>query len=760
MKISVRWVNEYLAPGNLTPDEAQHVLTFAGFPIEAVDAVSGPLGADVCLDVEVTSNRGDVLSHLGVAREVSAATGRQLKLPAAGRAFDWGDGGVAPAPISTGTGGSNDVGALALVDNQFDAHAGTVLECPCPLFTARVIEGVKVGPSPAWLVQALAAIGQRSINNVVDITNLVCAEYGQPTHVFDLDAIQHKGDGKRRVIVRQAVKGEKLELLDARTITLAGDEVVVGDDGTQPARAISLAGVMGGALTQVRDSTTRVLLEAATWAPLSVRKAARRHQIRTDASYRFERIVDLRTIEVAARRAAALIVKLAGGRLVPGVIHAGREPAPLTQVRLRTNRCSAMLGVEVPPPRVQEILERLEIGAVNTAEGGSSRAGDGVTLACTIPAHRPDLGREVDLIEEVGRINGLDKLPEQPKLGVRVSGPQAREQAVRELGRVLTGQGFNETVTFTFVSGKSAKPFVPAGLRTLEVNDGRRSADPVLRPSAIPSLLACRRANQDRGGLSAIAAGPMGISAGGVRLFEISSGFAERAGADPKARGEKVETVLLTMIADAEVGLAGAKPAEYKQLAVRLMRGVLESAARALGGIIDLVPMTSGAPAGFDASAAASITLARAGAEGAAAHTIGTLGLVSQAVLSEHGVPVPIVAAELSIEPLLALYPPRPRVSAMPGFPAIERDLSLIVSEQTPWSAISSLVRGLNVPLLEDCRFIGTYRGPQAGAGKKSVTLRMRFRDPARTLRHEEVDPQVTSVVAAARSAISAETRG
>lgn len=743
MKISLRWLNEYLEPGDVSAQEAEQVLTFCGFPIESTTAAPGGAGGegDVCLDVEVTSNRGDVLSHIGVAREIAASTGRRLKLPASGKVFNWfGEEGAAGTPPA---GSGPDVGGVAAVDNRVTEQ--------CPLFTARVIRGVRVGPSPKWLVSALEAVGQRSINAVVDVTNFVALEYGQPSHVFDLATVAIGAEGKHRLIVRRAGKGEKLALLDERVITLAGDEIVVGDESEGAPRAISLAGVMGGSLTAVSDRTTDVLLEAATWDPVSVRRAARRFGIRTDASYRFERTVDARTIEVAARRAAALIVRLAGGKLLPGVIHAGAsgaESRPLTVVRMRPQRCRDLLGESVGTPEIQRLLTAHEVqvkpGVSMTAPPATP---PDTVLECTIPAHRPDLEREIDLIEEVARTHGLDKLPVHEKMAVRVAGPQVSERAVRELGAVLTGLGFYEAITFTFVSTKVAAPFVPKGLSTLEVCDGRRAADPVLRPSALCSLLACRRANQD-GKVRAD-----GDGSAGVRLFEISSVFAEHPAMKKGERGRQVENVNLALLADASFP-AGAKAVEQKQAAVRMMRGTIEAAARAMGGTatsVSIEPLSESPVAAFDPRAVAAVSVN--------GQRIGLVGLIAPGVQAEHGLETPVVAAELSLAALVALYPPRATVSVLPQFPAIERDLSLIVAEETPWAKVEAMVASSKAPLLEGWSFVGAYRGPQAGAGKKSVTLRMRFRDPQRTLTHDQVTPQVETIVGLAKRELGADVR-
>lgn len=737
MKISVRWLNEYLSPGTITAEEAEHALTFAGFPIESTDRL--PDG-DACMDVEVTSNRGDVLCHIGVAREIAALTGRALKLPAPDHVFNWSPTPAA-APSAT-VGGAAD--SAVAIDNRVPDH--------CRLFTAQVIRGVKVGPSPKWLVDALAAVGQRSINNVVDITNFVALEYGQPSHVFDAATIAPGASGKPELIVRVATKGEKLKLLDGKTITLGGDELVVADSGGgggagAAGRPISLAGVMGGADTEVTERTTDVILEAATWEPVAVRRAARRFNIRTDASYRFERIVDPRTIETAARRAAALIVRLAGGTLLSGIVKAGPSAPASAAITLRPARITHMLGAEVPAARVSQILSALEI----TAQPASGGAG----LSCIAPAFRPDLTREIDLIEEVARIHGLDKLPVHDKIAAAIAPPQTSERAMGELARVLNGLGFYEALTFTFVSEKAAKPFVPRELATLSVCDDRRKADPVLRPSALPSLLSCRRANQDAG-----VAGDGGTSGAGIRLYETSAVFAQTPAATKGTRGKELETRNLALLIDAALP-EGGKAFDRKQTAVRAIRGTIEALVQSLGGAAAASKLTF-EPAALPLTAYDS---AASGVVKLDGRVLGVFGIIADALAREYNLALPVAAAELGLDPLVALYPPRALVSALPQFPSIERDLSLIVAEATPWSSVRSLIDAArasgSLPLMDDFWFVTTYRGQPVTAGKKSITFRMRFRDPAdqRTLRHEEVDPQVRSLMERAGKELAAEIR-
>ncbi|MBY0309369.1 MAG: hypothetical protein K2Q09_11555, partial [Phycisphaerales bacterium] len=296
MKASLAWINQYLSPGDLTAAQAEQILTFAGFPIDSTEPLPG---GDARLEVELTSNRGDCLSHAGLAREIAACTQDRAFRPPTPPALN-----AAPAAGLDGFTLTNGV-----------SNAG------CPRFTLRLIKGVKVGPSPAWLRERLEAIGQRSINNAVDATNFVLHELGQPSHVFDAATLAGKA-----IDVRPAAKGEKLALLDGTTITLGGGELVICDESGP----ISLAGVMGGHPTSVTDKTTDVLLEVATWEPVAVRTASRRHAKRTDSSHRYERWVDARTLDTAAARLVQLILQVAGGTLAPGVLDQGAPAAPLT----------------------------------------------------------------------------------------------------------------------------------------------------------------------------------------------------------------------------------------------------------------------------------------------------------------------------------------------------------------------------------------------------------------------------------------------
>jgi len=697
MLTSVRWLNRYLDPADLAAEEAIRVLEATCFPIESV--VETPDG-DTVLDVELTSNRGDCFSHLNLAADISALTGRTLVRPEDRPEAPEGEAGTS-------------------VDNRVPDR--------CPLFTARVIRNVKVGPSPDWLAQLLTNVGQRPINNIVDISNFALFELGHPSHMFDLATLK-----EGRLIVREADRNEKLQGLDGRVHQLEPTDLVVAD----AQRAVSLAGIVGGEETGVTEGTTEVLLEVATWDPATIRRTARRLDIRTDAGYRFERIVSPGDLRWASDRITALILEIAGGELVGPVIEAG-NPAPERQViTLRESRCERLLGVQVSAGETRRLLDAIGVGCELVGRGGEA------LLRCTIPNRRPDLEREVDLIEEVGRLHGIDNLPmaERVEVPLEIDHPstwERREGAEAALCEALCGLGFYEAITFSFLTEVEGRQFLPDGLRLIKVDEERRREAPFLRPSVIPSLLHSRRANQD-GGVKLDT---------GVRLFELASVFADEDDGEAQAR-KTVERRNLAMILD-----AGTKQAD-QQRAIRVMRTAIEAIVERLAGVgqvsVSVEPVSAFAPA-FEDGACAGVRVN-------GTH-LGYVALLGKKTCGSFGLETPVVASELGLAELIALYPPRSVATGLPRFPGIERDLSLLVDEALPWAHIEAVLDGLALDRLVDRRFVTTFRGKPIEAGKKSVTLRLHFRDPERTLRHDEVDPQVEAAVSAFQRELGAELR-
>ena len=682
MKISHDWLNIYLDPP-CPKEEVAERLTAHGFPVEDVVQINdGPAAGDTLYDVEVTSNRGDCLSHVGVARELAASTGATLTpsstdLPAAGEAVE----------------------SITSVDLQAAGH--------CPTYTARVIRGVSVGPSPQWLVARLEAVGLRPVNNVVDVTNFVLHETGQPLHAFDLDRL----DG-RRIVVRLAERDEPFVAIDGSKHTLKPDDLVIAD----ASRPVAIAGVMGGLESEVGDATTDILLESAVFDPLSVRTTSRRLKLASDASFRYERGVDPRGLDSASRRAAALIVELAGGTLADGVIRVGEhEPRPAV-VTMRVARCNDLLGLDLSADEVMRHLGRIGIDAT---PGGK-------TVTATIPTFRLDLTREVDLIEEVARLHGLDHIPTRERIEIVTRPPQRSVAARRALSDVLVAHGYHETITFSFTHPDRAAAFLPEGAEGLMLDDERKRGEPMLRPSLLPSLLACRKLNQDAGN-------------GGVRLFETASTWW-------RTDGRLVERRRLAVLRDAP-----GKPNEQEG-AFREMRGLVDGAVEAMSGAAARGWLTV-EPREADGVYAVAGTVKLQGRE------LGTLGLVGAATLKRFGITTPQLAGELDVEALLSLYPARPRVEALPRYPAIERDLSVIVDEAVAWCEVERVVRDAGPALLDGLEFVTVYRGKPVAAGRKSVSLRLKFRDPETTLRHEQVDPQVATVVESMQRELDADLR-
>ncbi len=679
MKTSLAWLNSYLDKP-MTADEAEPLLTGVGFPFDGRDERTLSTGAaDTLMDVEVTSNRSDCLSHLGLAREAAAASGRQAVAP------DF----TLPNPAG------RKAGELAGVE----CGEPTL----CPLYTARVVTGVKIGPSPKWLVERIEGAGLRPVNNVVDITNFVLLELGQPLHAFDLAKL----DG-RKIIVRRAKGGERFTAIDGTKHELSEKMLVIADASAP----VAVAGVMGGLDSEVTDSTTDILLESAIFEPLNVRSTSRALKLSSDSSFRFERGVDPLGVERASRRAARLIVELAGGQLAAGVIRVGQQDPEPALVAMRIRRCQSLLGLDLGADQIIDSLNRLGLSPVQDAD----------TITCTIPTYRLDLKREVDLIEEIGRLYGYDNVKVNDKLELQVRPKQAGIIARQTLRRVLIAHGYHETITPSLMTDEQAQAFCPKPLKPMELAGDMRRKDKVLRPSLLPSLLNCRKHNQDRGN-------------DGVRLFEVAGTWGDDNG---KPR-EVTSLATLTDAPDAHEGF-------------RAARGAIEELVATLGGEEASKTLAFEPVEDDKYQPAAKVMLL--------GEVRGRIGVLADALQNQFGIQTPVVLAEVDCAPFIAGYPPKRSVGDLPRFPGIERDLSIVVDEAVTWRQIEKCVADAAPKMLEDLQFLTIFRGKQIGKGKKSLSLRMRFRNPDATLRHDEVDPQVNAVIEKLKQGVGAELRG
>jgi phenylalanyl-tRNA synthetase beta chain len=673
-------MNDYLDPPASAEEQAE-LLTRAGFPLEGSEPVVVSDGTDIRQDFEMTSNRGDCVCHIGLAREIAAISGRTLRVQSA-----------RPKP----TGGK--ASALISVTNEEPQR--------CPLYTGRVIRGVKVQQSPQWLADRLLARGDIPRNNVVDATNYVLFELGQPTHVFDLPMLRGG-----QIIIRMAHDREPfLPIGEGEVeVKLTKHDLVIAD----AERAVAIAGVKGGALTAVTMGTTDLLLEAASFDPVAVRNTSRRLGISSDSSYRFERGVHPGQVNDAANRLAELILELAGGELCDGVVSDGAPIPEQRTVSMRFERCRRILGVPVTNEQMLESLEKL----------GFEPKRDGDRVICTVPYQRNDIEREIDLIEEVGRMFGHDNIPVTETIEVRVAPPQPTELARQAIAAELTGQGFVETVTHSLVGEESARPFLEDGATLLRVDDERAKAEPVLQPSVLPSLLRVRRLNQDNG-------------VHHLRLFEPARTFRGRPG-NGRDHDEDARLGLLMDVEDMQQGL-------------RPLRGTIQRLAEILLGHEARVTVEP------DETTIWLAPGARASVNGT---PIGRFGLLAPMVGERFGLNEAVLVAELTLEPFYESYPPETPAHALPSFPAIARDVSPILDERITWAQVREVVDGLSLDMLETSEFVTTFQSKSIGAGKKSLTFRLRFRAPDRTLTHDEVDGQVEAAINALRSQLNAEIR-
>ncbi|MFW6132835.1 MAG: phenylalanine--tRNA ligase subunit beta [Planctomycetota bacterium] len=683
MNISLNWLTDMLdldpVGGLPAAEELGRLFTRIGLNCEGISATD----TDVVFDLEVTSNRPDLLGHLGVARELAAATGAGFRppevpeLPTSGSVSDW-----------------------TRVD----------VECPelCPRYTARVIHGVRVGPSPSWLVERLEAVGLRSVNNVVDVTNYVLMEYAQPLHSFDYDKL-----AEGRIVVRRGRDGETLVSIDGTECRLRGDMCVIAD----ARRPVAVAGIMGGLNTEVGAETTTVLLEAAQFDPLTTRRTSRALGILSQSNYRFERGVDPVGLDTASRRACGLILDVAGGQLAAGVCDVWARPFTAPEVAMRPERCGALLGLDVPAERQAELLDRLDL-APRRDEG---------RIVCTIPPHRSDLRREVDLIEEVARLVGYDEIPAAREVCHEVA-PTARTERVRGVvARTLAAAGFDEAVTFSFVDATEAELF--AHDRHVRVDPTVRRTNNVLRPTLLPSLLTACKTNQDAGNEH-------------VRLYELAAVF------PPGGTGTGAGSSQAALPDErTDVGLVTTG-------SLRSLRGAVEALLEAVtpSSSLDVRP---GEVPGLDAAEGAP-RRAELLLDGAA---VGVMGLASPEVLDYYGLTRPVACASVSLEALCDAAELTRTYTPLPRYPAVHRDLSVVVDEGTTWQQLASAIASADQPLRVGVDYVTEYRGEPVPAGRKSVTVRLSYRSDEGTLRSEQVDEQVGEVTRALGERLSAELR-
>ncbi len=659
MIVSWNWLSDYVSV-DCPVEEAADRLMMSGLNLEGLEAQ----GDDFAIDLEVTSNRPDCLGHIGVARELCVLYQKELSIPQA-----------AITPVSDKT------ESVTSVENRLSDH--------CPQYMARIIRGIKVGPSPDWLVARLEAVGLRSVNNVVDVTNYVLLECGQPLHAFDLDKLEGK-----KIVVRLAASGEKIVAIDGKEYELDDQTCVIAD----ASRPVAVAGVMGGKETEVSETTTDLLIETANFAPLSVRRTARKLSLFSDSSFRFERSVDIQQIEWANRRCCELIVQLAGGEILDAPILVGDIPAHSPQsISIRYEQNQRLLGIKITPEETRKILSEL---------GLQEQSANETEASFTPPSWRADLTREVDLIEEVARIHGYDRISENDPPRIRAAIKSKQDRTADIVHQAFNAAGFYEAITMSFVSEKQSQMFNPRGISApLKVEHSSRKLENLLRPSLIPSLLVSRRANERTGTANA-------------QLYEIARTFIGMS--DDGA--EQILTIGCVTGDD-----------------LLRLKGILEQLVKQVNRDAVLTA-TACEVAGFAAGRGAELQLN--------GKHWGWIGELDRSVTDQLDLRDAVTVAEFELTPLVELLNLEPQFRSLPQYPASERDFNFLLDEATTWKELEQAIRDAGGELLEDVIFAGQYRGKQIGAGKKTYLARALFRSSERTLAGEEVETLHSKIVA------------
>ncbi len=687
MRLVVSWLREFVDV-NASADEIAATLGLRGFEVAAIERI----GDDAVIDFEITANRPDCLNVLGLAREVSTAFQAPLRLPGPGA-----NDAIAPARLATLPTGPSDRIKVTIDDEEL-----------CPRYATAVAD-VKIQPSPAWMAARLTAAGVRPISNVVDVTNYVNLELGQPMHAFDLAKL-----AGAEIRVRRAKAGERIRTLDDVERKLDADMLVIADRD----RPQAVAGVMGGAESEVSSATTTVAFESAYFNAVSVRKTSKRLGLKTEASFRFERGADLAAQRVAIERAAALLERLNAGRVIGPVVDCYPHPRALRTLHLRRERLARLLGVAVPDADVVRILTGLGL----PVQAGSD------DWDVIVPLFRVDLLREADLIEEVGRHYGFDRLaPTFPPLRVEPEPPDpriARDQLIR---RLLTAAGLSEAITFGFIEAKAEEAFRTATWTTpIAIANPLSAKFDTLRPSLVPGVVDVVAHNRRHGRRD-------------VAVFEIGARFA----AAGETRG---------------VGIAwtgGASPAHWSGAAREVdffdVAGLVERVCAALGVPVRLSPASQP----FLVTGQTASVIVSDGPDRDA--VVGVIGQLAPNVADERGLPRQdrVMLAELDLDALqhAAIAAPE-AVQPLPRYPFVVRDLSIVVPATLPAEIIRGTIQAAaresqtHAPLA-GLSFFDRYQGKGVPDGSVSLSVRLTFQSDERTLTDAEVQKSFDTILAA-----------
>jgi phenylalanyl-tRNA synthetase beta chain len=675
----------------------------------------GRSGSDVIYDLEVTPNRPDLNSVIGIAREIAAVTGNELKIPVVGGASV-----LASRSLETDASAGEDArptSEMVSVQNEEPEL--------CPRYTARIVRQVKVGPSPDWLRSILEKVGLRSINNVVDITNYVMLESGQPLHAFDYHLLQSRAgvppapdrrDACPTIIIRRANEGEKFTTLDGKERALTNQMLLIADE----TKALALAGIMGGKNSEINANTTDVLIESAYFKPQNIRATSKKLELRTDSSYRFERGGDVEICDWASRRAAQLICDLAGGQVLGHAIDNFPHQVPAKPITLHFAKTKDLLGIGISHSEQVSYLTKLGLTVTEQTPG-----------ICTfkIPSWRVDLKREVDLIEEVGRLYGIEKIPATSPRGALGSNAfDSVYDQIAEARRILTGLGLNEAQGQTLIANAECRM---KNEELVALANPLSSDMDVLRPSLLPGLIHSLRHNVARKNYD-------------VSLFEIGRVFISQNGTTKEERrvaialtGQSAQNFWSGVNRDAKFDaydLKGIAEEFFEQFG---LRGIvfarrdestplfLESATISLGGKLPL----------------------------------GELGQLLPTLAKKYDLRDAVFLAEFNLDLLLAKRNPAKSLKLLPQFPSIRRDVAMLVPEATTHESVLQTVRQTKPANLENVELFDVFRGENVPEGQKSLAYAFTYRAPEKTLTDAEVNAAHAKIVEAFKSQLHAAVR-
>ncbi len=683
MRVPLEWLKQYVHV-EAKAEEIAMRLTMGGLEVEGIEnSEIGPV-----LDVYVTPNRGDCLSMVGVAREVAALYSLPLHPP------------VPPPSIEGGP--TAEQTSVTIEDPDL-----------CPRYAARLVRGVRSVPSPEWMQMRLLAAGQRPINNVVDVTNYVMLELGQPLHAFDFDKL-----AGGRIVVRRAWEGETLTTLDGEERALTPEMLIIAD----AEKAVAVAGVMGGADTEVSDGTTNLLLESAHFNPLSVRRTSRALGLRTEASYRFERVVDPEGVRRAVDRACQLLAEIGQPEAVPGVVDIYPIPVPERVVPLRVRRATQLLGMELTSHVAADSLRSLGFEVLTEPHGDTD------TLRVHVPAFRADIALEEDLIEEVGRIHGYENIPETLPIGdTTLGGDSAEGLFIQRVKELLVACGLQEVITHSLSAPSFFDPPEDA-VRRVAIRNALSAEVGGLRRSLLPTLLDVAQHNAVRGQHA-------------LSIFEVGRVWQNEADVEDGIRPVEYLAVAGLLVGpmtewgwQQDVKPIPADFATTRGVVERLLEGLgISEAAFAPTAEAAMLPQ-------FHPGRTAVITL-RGG------HPEGVLGEVHPRLVTKFGLRDRVYLFEISLAALQQAAPEEgPRYRPVSRFPAVTRDLAPRVSAKLPYAEVQAAVCAADVPLLESLRLTDVFQGPPLPEGQKSFTLSLTFRAPDRTLTDADVNDALARI--------------